>query len=85
MCYALCEEPPTRTGLATDSVLCLPLVALHPGPQVEAGENNDFPDGAQRRLLDVYAHSALGWEPRIDLERGIRETYTWFIENAEGS
>jgi GDP-L-fucose synthase len=40
------------------------------------------PDGTPRKLLDVSRLTALGWEPRIDLESGIRATYGWYLEHA---
>jgi GDP-L-fucose synthase len=39
------------------------------------------PDGTPRKLLDVSRLAALGWRPGIPLERGIRETYAWFLEH----
>jgi GDP-L-fucose synthase len=39
------------------------------------------PDGTPRKLLDTTRLSALGWKPQIALERGIRETYEWFLQN----
>jgi GDP-L-fucose synthase len=39
------------------------------------------PDGAPRKLLDTTRLTALGWTPRIDLEAGIRSTYSWFLHN----
>jgi GDP-L-fucose synthase len=40
------------------------------------------PDGAPRKLLDVTRIQALGWQPRFDLEAGIRDTYRWCLDNA---
>jgi len=37
------------------------------------------PDGTPQKLLDVSRLRALGWEARIGLEEGIRETYQWFL------
>lgn len=37
------------------------------------------PDGAPRKLLDVSRLRRMGWTARIPLERGIRETYRWFL------
>jgi GDP-L-fucose synthase len=39
------------------------------------------PDGTPRKLLDVTRLSELGWEPKINLESGIRSTYTWYLES----
>jgi GDP-L-fucose synthase len=39
------------------------------------------PDGSPRKLLDVSRLFALGWRPRIDLRRGLAETYAWFQQN----
>jgi GDP-L-fucose synthase len=40
------------------------------------------PDGTPRKLLDVSSLSALGWQPSIPLEVGVRDTYEWFLANA---
>jgi len=37
------------------------------------------PDGTLQKLLDVSRLQALGWQARIGLEDGIRETYQWFL------
>ena len=39
------------------------------------------PDGAPQKLLDVGALSSLGWQPRIALSEGLRQTYDWFVAN----
>jgi GDP-L-fucose synthase len=37
------------------------------------------PDGTPRKLLDVSRLRALGWQSRIGLRDGLRETYQWFV------
>jgi len=39
------------------------------------------PDGTPRKLLDIGRMQALGWQPRIDLEKGIRRTYRHCLDN----
>jgi GDP-L-fucose synthase len=39
------------------------------------------PDGMHRKLLDVSKLKQLGWMYKTDLEEGIRETYSWYLEN----
>lgn len=40
------------------------------------------PDGTLVKLLDVSRLKCLGWEPKIPLEQGIRDTYQWYLENS---
>jgi GDP-L-fucose synthase len=40
-----------------------------------------MPDGTPRKLLDTTSLHKLGWEPSIDLESGITNTYNWFKTN----
>jgi len=37
------------------------------------------PDGTPRKLLDVTRLQGLGWQARIPLAEGIRETYAWYL------
>ena len=39
------------------------------------------PDGTSRKLLDVQKLRSLGWESSINLEKGLTDTYRWYIEN----
>ena len=41
------------------------------------------PDGTARKLMDVSRLAAMGWQAQIELDRGIRETYDWFIDNID--
>jgi len=39
------------------------------------------PDGTLRKVLDVSRLKALGWEPKVSLEKGIMETIRYFEAN----
>jgi GDP-L-fucose synthase len=41
------------------------------------------PDGTPRKLLDVSRLFALGWRPRVELRRGLADTYTWFQQHLD--
>lgn len=38
------------------------------------------PDGMPRKLVDNTKLTQLGWTPKISLKEGIKDTYTWFIQ-----
>ncbi|MEQ5829019.1 GDP-L-fucose synthase [Sulfitobacter sp. NFXS29] len=39
------------------------------------------PDGTLRKLMDVSRLADMGWRASVDLEKGLQETYGWFIDN----
>ena len=39
------------------------------------------PDGTPKKLMDSSKLNSLGWRSTIDLEKGIKMTYEWFLEN----
>ena len=41
------------------------------------------PDGTPRKLMDVTCLAALGWRASISLEYGLRDAYSWFVNNPE--
>jgi GDP-L-fucose synthase len=38
------------------------------------------PDGTPRKLLDVSKVHSYGWHHQIELEEGLHQTYSWFVE-----
>ena len=41
------------------------------------------PDGTPKKLMDSSKLNLLGWRATIDLEKGIKMTYNWFLENID--
>lgn len=39
------------------------------------------PNGTPRKCLDIAKISALGWQAKIPLDRGIADTYAWYISH----
>ena len=40
-----------------------------------------FPDGTPRKVMDVSKINNLGWNAKINLEKGLRDTYDWYDNN----
>lgn len=45
--------------------------------------DTEKPDGTPRKLLDVSRLHKLGWKHRIELQRGIKDTYQWYLDNID--
>ena len=39
------------------------------------------PDGTMRKLMDVSRLAKLGWSAQLNLERGLAQSYQWFVDN----
>tara|TARA_A100001011_G_scaffold209398_1_gene217610 strand:- start:19065 stop:19985 length:921 start_codon:yes stop_codon:yes gene_type:complete len=43
--------------------------------------NNEYPDGNPKKVLDSSLINKLGWKSSISLEKGLIDTYQWYITN----
>lgn len=51
------------------------------GHKGEITWDSSKPDGTPRKLMDVDKLKNEGWEATTSLEKGIKKTYEWFLEN----
>ena len=58
-------------------------VARVTGYRGELVFDSSKPDGTARKLMDVSRLKVLGWESSISLEDGLRDAYSWYLENIE--
>jgi len=77
------EKPFLNVGTGTDlSIRDLAILIQNIiGFEGELIFNPEKPDGTPRKLMDVSKIKSLGWEPKIDLETGIKLAYQDFIKN----
>lgn len=75
------DDVPLNIGTGSD----ITIVELADRIKVTVGYSGGFkfdrskPDGTLRKLLDVSRLNKIGWNSRIALEEGIRETYEWYV------
>lgn len=43
------------------------------------------PDGMPRKLLEAGKIRALGWEPKVALADGLKQTYEWYLNNGSSA
>ena len=53
------------------------------GHQGDIEWDSSKPDGTPRKLLDVSKLNSLGWKYKTNLDQGIINTYSWFLENKD--
>jgi GDP-L-fucose synthase len=41
------------------------------------------PDGAPRKLIDTSRLSNMGWKCSVDLEKGLKKTYNWYLNGSD--
>ena len=51
------------------------------GFQMNITFNSNYPDGTPRKVLDISKIKSLGWKPKISLEKGLKTTYEWYLQN----
>jgi GDP-L-fucose synthase len=51
------------------------------GHKGEINWDSSKPDGTPRKLMNVDRLKNMGWQSSIDLEKGIHDTYQWFLEH----
>jgi GDP-L-fucose synthase len=79
------EQPPPTINLAGGANLSIAELAERIQHVVGFRGRVDFdtsrPDGMPRKSLDAGPLLASGWRPRIDIDRGLLNTYEWFSDN----
>ncbi|MDA7964020.1 GDP-L-fucose synthase [Ruegeria sp.] len=59
------------------------LVAETTGFTGRITQDTSKPDGTMRKLMDVSRLRDMGWQARIGLRDGLRETYEWFLAQSD--
>lgn len=52
---------------------------------VQVEWDSSKPSGDKKRLMDISRARELGWNPKISLEQGIKDTMEWYRENKENA
>lgn len=55
-------------------------IALVTGYRGNIAWDRSKPDGTMQKRMDVSRLFEMGWQPRIDLQAGLHNTYRWFLE-----
>ena len=43
--------------------------------------DDNYPDGMTRKVMDINKINKLGWNPKIELKFGLKQSYKWFVDN----
>ena len=74
---------PLNVGTGTDLSIreLAQKVACAVGYEGDIAWDRSKPDGAPRKLLDSTRIRSLGWQPQIDFDAGLTNTYRWYVEH----
>jgi GDP-L-fucose synthase len=84
------DEPPINVGTGNEVMIVTlaEMLAGIVGWQGKFVHDLSKPDGTPRKVMDVSALSALGWQATTPLRKGFEATYHWYrqtgIENVRG-
>lgn len=78
------DPAPLNIGVGTDISIreLAELVARVVGYRGRLVFDHGRPDGTPRKLLDVSRLTALGFQPEVSLQDGVRATYRWYLTRA---
>jgi len=79
------ESEPINIGFGEDLTISelVQIVSGIVGYKENITWDSSKPDGTPQKLLDVSKLSKLGWQAKIKLADGIRETYRWYLDLAK--
>jgi GDP-L-fucose synthase len=87
LCLLDCDAPPELVNAGSGEEISIrelaERIARIAGFSGQIRFDGAAPDGAPRKLLDSSRVRGLGWEPRIDLERGLREAHAAYLERCQ--
>ncbi len=74
-------DEPVNIGVGTDITIreLTEIVSEVVGFKGELYFDTNKPDGVPRKLLDVSLLHSLGWDAKISLRKGVKDTYRWYL------
>lgn len=81
----MCSHVNVGSGASISILELSKLISEITGFEGEIRTDVSKPDGVQRKLMDVSRLNGMGWTASITLEEGLRDLYSWFLENKDGA
>ena len=77
------DDEHVNVGSGTDVTIreLTEMVVAAVGFTGDIAKDEGKPDGTPRKLMSAEKLKAMGWKPSIELDRGIADTYRWFIDH----
>jgi len=69
------------SGIGVSIKEIVEIIVGNMGDKPEIIWDTSKPSGDRKRLMDVSRAKAIGFEPEVSIQEGIRETMQWYLEN----